>query len=640
MNHMKTKSWLPILLGIVFVFFITQEVFSQTLSQQKTMPNVIGMTYQQADAFLRQAGLPLAKTTMWETNDPNQHQKVFSQKPEPGKPVVGPVTLEFYQLKGAVQQEVPRLTNMLETQARQDLERMGFKVQIVANTTTDRQDMVGRVASQSDIGKLPKGANVILYTYKLEVNQVSLPNVVGLKLDQARQVLTQAGLQMQGKFEPSARQEDDNKVSGISNPLNGQSLSAGQKMPKNSLVHLSILQYQPSQKPSQTGGETKPSVQQPQTQTGQAQTQVTMPKLEGATESEARERLNSVGIKSVKINPPTPTDDRNKDGKILNQWPVAGNQVPMNSEVTVNIYKYQAPQTKEMPNLMGASHGTAINLLLKLGFYPAVITQVSSYTKDRDQDLKVFSQEPPAGKQISTNTQIKLSYYVYSAPKIAVMPNLVGLEKVQAVMGLMKAGLQDTNKNVIFQTIPTQDRNLDKKVITQEPSSGQPLSPDTKVTLKVYEYQISSLVEVPNVVGLTVQQASDRLRGAWLGLKKDTTLRITDQRQQDDTVAAQDPAAGQKVKPASTVNLKIYKYVDPSQRPVEVAVPLVVNKTLDEARRLLEERDFQVEVMSVPVPTQKSEQNGLVAKQSPTGIQKRGTKVTLNVFKLVKLPGQ
>ena len=155
-----------------------------------------------------------------------------------------------------------------------------------------------------------------------------------------------------------------------------------------------------------------------------------------------------------------------------------------------------------------------------------------------------------------------------------------------------------------------------------------------KVTLKEPQ------TKVPNVVGFPLQQARTRLNEALLNVSKDITLKTTNQRQQDATVAAQDPLPGQQVKQASIVNLTIYKYVDPSQMPAEVAVPLVVNKTLAEARQLLEQQGFQVTVTTVPVPTQKPDQDGMVARQSLAGIQKRGTKIELTLYKLLKLPGK
>ncbi len=142
---------------------------------------------------------------------------------------------------------------------------------------------------------------------------------------------------------------------------------------------------------------------------------------------------------------------------------------------------------------------------------------------------------------------------------------------------------------------------------------------------------------VPNVVGLSLLKARSRLFDASLNCSNnDITLKTTDQRQQDGAVAAQDPPPGKKVKTFSFVKLTIYKY----ERPAEVEVPLVVNKSMNEARQLLEQKGFQVTVAKIPVPTRKPDQDGMVAGQSLAGIQKRGTKIELTPYKLLKLPGK
>ena len=65
---------------------------------QGVMPNVVGLTLNQAKNALIQAGVPgdMIKITPLPTNTPSLDQQVFVQAPEPGKPLTGMVVLEYY----------------------------------------------------------------------------------------------------------------------------------------------------------------------------------------------------------------------------------------------------------------------------------------------------------------------------------------------------------------------------------------------------------------------------------------------------------------------------------------------------------------------------------------------------------------
>jgi len=66
---------------------------------QGVMPNVVGMTLNQAQEALAQAGVPgdMINITPLPTNTPSLDQKVFGQAPGPGRPIAGMVVLEYYQ---------------------------------------------------------------------------------------------------------------------------------------------------------------------------------------------------------------------------------------------------------------------------------------------------------------------------------------------------------------------------------------------------------------------------------------------------------------------------------------------------------------------------------------------------------------
>lgn len=65
---------------------------------QRFMPNVVGLTLNQAKNALIQAGVPgdMINITPLPTNTLSLDQKVVSQTPGPGQPIAGMVVLEYY----------------------------------------------------------------------------------------------------------------------------------------------------------------------------------------------------------------------------------------------------------------------------------------------------------------------------------------------------------------------------------------------------------------------------------------------------------------------------------------------------------------------------------------------------------------
>jgi hypothetical protein len=164
MKQMKAKNWLPILLGIAFVFVMTQEIFSQTPSKQKTMPNVVGMTCQQAQDAVKKAGLMLVGVGTTPTSDQRLDQKVFAQQPDPRKPT-STASLNCYRF---VQVLLPNVVGMSIEQADAELRKIGItKYSIQSTVTTQNLRENKRVRAQTPAPGKPIGPVVLdCYQYK------------------------------------------------------------------------------------------------------------------------------------------------------------------------------------------------------------------------------------------------------------------------------------------------------------------------------------------------------------------------------------------------------------------------------------------------------------------------------------------
>jgi serine/threonine-protein kinase len=126
-------------------------------------------------------------------------------------------------------------------------------------------------------------------------------------------------------------------------------------------------------------------------------------------------------------------------------------------------------------------------------------------------------------------------------------------------------------------------------------------------------------VEVPDVVGLDIEDARDELSGA--GLR--AVVNRVESDEPEDEVTGQNPGKGTEVDEGTRVTLTVSKGTD------EVAVPNVRGDDEDEARATLEAAGFEVVVRNEPGPP---EDEGTVVRQQPSGGRAReGSTVTIYV---------
>ncbi len=154
------------------------------------------------------------------------------------------------------------------------------------------------------------------------------------------------------------------------------------------------------------------------------------------------------------------------------------------------------------------------------------------------------------------------------------------------------------------------------RVISQDPTEGDVVDEGTQVDLVVSAGKEDVVVKF--VVGMSKQEATRILRG--LGLEVDYETRASTE--EKDTVIATDPEAGETVPAGSTVTLVLSEG--------QVSVPSVVGRTEGEARSILRDAGFAVEVgYDDSTPSQK----GIVLRQDPSGsaTAPQGATVTITV---------
>lgn len=270
-----------------------------------------------------------------------------------------------------------------------------------------------------------------------------------------------------------------------------------------------------------------------------------------------------------------------------------------------------------------AVRGSEVAVLLSLGKPtvpdPGTNSSLQYYTnKLTDRTLKVkkgddvYSDEiakghvaevqPAAGTEVNTGSTVEVRMSKGKRP--VTVPGVKGQERDRAKKTLEKAGLQVAEETEEFnKDIPS------GQAIRTDPKEGAEVEPGSEVTLV-----LSNAIEVPDVQGLSIDDARKALREA--GLNPVDGAPVEDSSEDSGDVAEQSPGAGELLDPSKNTDVEIREST--SQR-----VPWVLGLTAERARKKLEDAGFEVEIKGDP--------NGLVLGQSPgpSSRSHRGAVVTL-----------
>jgi eukaryotic-like serine/threonine-protein kinase len=189
------------------------------------------------------------------------------------------------------------------------------------------------------------------------------------------------------------------------------------------------------------------------------------------------------------------------------------------------------------------------------------------------------------------------------------VPTVTGMSLDRAINRLQDDGFKADIVNL-------SDRTPRGTVFDQRPAAGAEREEGSTVTLLVSKGPAT--VVVPNGVGLTEQEARDRL--AQVGLEVRVFEVFSDE--PDGTVVAQDPGSGERVAKDESIRLNV------SKGSGMVDVPSLVGETRGAAEDELASLGLKANVFEVP----SIEPKGTVVAQNPAGGQAReGSSVRLNV---------
>ena len=260
---------------------------------------------------------------------------------------------------------------------------------------------------------------------------------------------------------------------------------------------------------------------------------VVMPDLKGMWQADAEKALSDVGLVGVASNPEQ--TDEVQPGQVFKQSIDAGKTVKEGSKVAFTVA--MAPAQTTVPDVSGMTADDAKAAITKanLGF-----DSTAAYNDSIGKGL-VISQSISAGAKVNQGTTISVT--VSLGPKSVadvVVPDVTTFAWTDAQAALRSAGLAAR-----YTGDPA------GVVVAQDVAAGTQVAPNTLVTVTLSTPM--KMVEVPNLIGMTVSAAEATTDAAGLGL---------DASSWDGTVVDQWPAAGAQVEERTVVSVTVE---DPQQ---------------------------------------------------------------------------
>ena len=205
---------------------------------------------------------------------------------------------------------------------------------------------------------------------------------------------------------------------------------------------------------------------------------------------------------------------------------------------------FRAPifaQTSTVPRLIGLSLDSARGVLSKVQLTSKEADKVQHPTAPLNH---VVWQDPPPGVVVTSGTTIDVA--VSAGPQRVLVPDVSGYDEATGRLLVEGAGLTVTTEQ-------TQTSAPKGVVVNSRPPAGTALNPGRPVTLVVSVG--APTITVPDVVGLTLQDARTRIEQA--GLKAGTSMRRSTTLGNPGVVIEQRPPAGTLSAPETAVDMVV-----------------------------------------------------------------------------------
>ncbi|MFH9437082.1 Stk1 family PASTA domain-containing Ser/Thr kinase [Streptomyces rochei] len=261
-----------------------------------------------------------------------------------------------------------------------------------------------------------------------------------------------------------------------------------------------------------------------------------VPALLSKTEAQARDRLEEAGLDVGKVE--HAYSDTVERGKVISTDPGVGERIRKNDSVALTVS--DGPDTVKLPDVAGYRLDRARTVLKDEGLEPGMVTRAFS---DEVPKGFVISTEPKTGTTVRAGSAVAL---VVSKGSPIDVPDVTGDDLADARAELTEAGLKV--KVAEEQVNSEYDKG---QVARQTPDSGSRAAEGDTVTLTVSKGP--EMIEVPDVVGDSVDDAKRTLEDAGFDVKEDRGLLGLF----GDTVKEQSVEGGDMAPKGSTIKITI-----------------------------------------------------------------------------------
>ena len=240
------------------------------------------------------------------------------------------------------------------------------------------------------------------------------------------------------------------------------------------------------------------------------------------------------------------------------------------------------PEAVSVPNVVGLSQADAKSQIEAAGLeWELNPEKVASDTVEKDA---VASTDPAGGAQAEKGSTVRVT--ISSGPDSVTLPdNLVGMSPDDARQAVEALGLKwEVNSSKV-----ASDTVAEGKVAQTNPSPGSKVKAGQTIT--AYLSSGSDQVEVPDLVGMSQDQARSALKAVGLELGNVTTV---DSDKDKDRIVSQDPETGSKVKKGTTIAVSIS-----TGKAAQVEIPTVVGISREDAEAQLKALGLTVTVEEV-----------------------------------------
>lgn len=195
-----------------------------------------------------------------------------------------------------------------------------------------------------------------------------------------------------------------------------------------------------------------------------------------------------------------------------------------------------------VPDLRGLKYDAVKNAPEYGGFVLEV--EDSQYNELYERGA-IISQKPKPSTKVKENSVIRL--VISNGQKVVKMPNLFGLEETEAYRQLAELDLG-------YQKVEVFSEQPSGTVVATDPGYDSEIPAGTTVKVQISMGPENKVVEVPDVLGLSLEEARAKLSEA--GLEVGGISYVVSDKPYD-TVVAQDPASTSQISTGALVNLNV-----------------------------------------------------------------------------------